>query len=274
METKRINSSLAKKLGILLFLALSVWWVIIAFVFKNESVSANLFWGASYQLMAIFGVIFGLIISKSWGGFKSILGRTIIFFCIGLLLQVFGQTIFSFYNLFLKVEIPYPSLADVGYFFSIPFYAYATILLAKASGAGLSLKFIHKKIQAVVIPLILLIASYVVFLKGYEFDWSNQLRVFLDFGYPLGQAFYVSLALLVFVLSKDYLGGLMRSKVLIILFALAVQYIADYNFLLQAYNETWVNGGYGDYIYLLAYFIMTMALINLGSVFEKIREQK
>jgi hypothetical protein len=195
-----------------------------------------------------------------------------IFFCIGLSLQIFGQTVFSIYNLVLKVDVPYPSLADVGYFLSIPFYAYATILLAKASGAGLSLKFVHKKIQAVTIPAVILIASYVVFLKGYEFDWSSPLRVFLDFGYPLGQAFYVSLALLVFILAKDSLGGLMRSKVLIILFALAVQYIADYNFLLQAYNGTWVNGGHGDYIYLFSYFIMSVALINLGSAFEKIQK--
>ena len=111
-----------------------------------------------------------------------------------------------------------------------------------------------------------------VFLKNYEFDWSNLLKVFLDFGYPLGQAFYVSLALLTFLLSKEFLGGLMKPKVLIILFALAVQYMADYNFLTQVNNGTWINGGYGDYIYLLAYFLMTIALINLGSVFEKIQE--
>ncbi len=274
METKKINSGLAKKLGIGLFVALSIWWVIIAFIFKNEYTNANLFWGASYQLMAIFGVIFGLVISKSWGGFKSIMGKTIILFSIGLLFQVFGQTIFSFYNLVLKVEIPYPSLADIGYFMSIPFYAYAAILLGKASGAGLSLKSIHKKIVAVLIPLIILIISYMVFLQGYEFDWSNLLRVFLDFGYPFGQAFYISIALLVFILSKKFLGGLMRPKVLLILSALAVQYAADYNFLYQAYNETWINGGYGDYIYLFSYFIMSLALISLGSAFEKIKESK
>jgi len=273
MQLLNIHSGLARKLSVVLFFILSAWWVIIALVWRNESVQANLTWAASYQLMAVLGVIFGLAVAKSWGGFKSILGKTVIFFCIGLLLQIFGQTIYSFYNLFLKVEIPYPSLADLGYFLSIPFYAYATVLLAKASGAGLSLKFVRKKIQAVVIPVLALTASYLVFLKGYEFDWSSPVRVFLDFGYPLGQAFYVSLALLVFILSKDYLGGLMRPRVLIILFALAIQYIADYNFLLQAHNGTWVNGGYGDYIYLISYFIMTIALVNLGSAFETIRSK-
>lgn len=271
MKSNSINSSLIKKLAVALFVVLSLWWVVIAFVLKNESISANLIWGASYQLMAIFGAVCGLIISKSWGGFKSIVGRTIIFFCIGLLLQVLGQSVFSFYNLFLKVEIPYPSLADIGYFFSIPFYAYATILLGKASGAYLSLNSFYKKIQALIIPLIILVVSYFVFLNGYEFDWSNKLRIFLDFGYPLGQAFYISLAILVFILSKNYLGGLMRPRIFIVLVALLIQYVADFNFLHQAYNGTWINGGYGDFIYLLSYFVMTFALINFGVAFEKIK---
>lgn len=266
-----IRPVLVRKLSLILFAFLSVWWVYVAFVLKNESTQANLFWGASYQLMAVFGVICGLIISKSWGGFKSVMGRTIISFCIGLMLQVFGQTVFSYYNLILMVDIPYPSLADAGYFLSIPFYSYAAILLARTAGAGLSLKSIHKKAQMLIIPLLALIISYFIFLKDYVFDWSNPLLVFLDFGYPLGQAFYVSLALLAFVLSKELLGGMMKHKVLTVLFALAVQYIADYNFLLQAHNGTWTNGGYGDYLYLVSYFMMSLALINLGSAFDKIK---
>lgn len=266
-----MNSNLAKKLAVLLFLALTIWWFIIAVLWENQSVDANLLWGASYQLMAVVGVIFGMLVSRSWGGTQSIMGKTILFYALGLLLQVLGQSVFSYYNLILQVEIPYPSLADLGYFLSIPVYVYATALLAKAAGAGISLKALHKKVLAIIIPAVILAASYFVFLKGYEFDWESPLRMFLDFGYPLGQALYVSLALLVYVLSKNFLGGLMKPKILIVLFALAIQYIADYNFLTQAYHGTWVNGGYGDFIYLLAYFLMTLALVNLGSAYEKIK---
>ena len=121
MKAHRFNSLFVRKIAVILFLLLSLWWVYVSFILNNESINSNLFWAASYQLMALFGAIFGSIISKSWGGFKSIVGRTIAFFSIGLFLQVFGQSVFSFYNLILEVEIPYPSLADIGYFFSIPF---------------------------------------------------------------------------------------------------------------------------------------------------------
>jgi hypothetical protein len=195
------------------------------------------------------------------------MGRAILAFAIGLLLQTFGQTVFSFYNLVSQVEIPYPSLADLGFFGSIPLYVYGTLMLAKASGVNVSLKTFSSKIQAIVIPLVLLGFSYSLFLRGYEFDWSSPLRVFLDFGYPLGQAFYVSLALLAYLLTKKTLGGIMKNKVLFILIALVVQYVADYNFLTQAYAGTWQNGGYGDLIYLTAYLFMAIGLIQLKPEF-------
>lgn len=273
MEVHTINSNLMKKFAVVLFVLLSLWWIFVAFILKNTLVSVNLLWAAFYQLMALFGAVCGLIIFKRWSGFKSVMGKAIILFSVGLLLQVFGQSVFSFYNLFLKVEVPYPSFADIGFFFSIPFYIYGAILLGKASGAYLSLKSFYKKIQVVIIPVVILIASYVVFLRGYQFNWSAPLTVFLDFGYPLGQAVYVSITLLVFILSRDFFGGIMRPKIRMFLLALIVQYVADYNFLYQASKLTWVNGGYGDYIYLVAYFTMAVALIELDSVFGKIKTQ-
>jgi len=200
------------------------------------------------------------------------MGRAIFFFALGLFLQVFGQTVFSIYGLFLRVPVPYPSLADIGFFGSIPCYIYAVFELGKASGTTISMKSFSKKLLALLVPLLGLSISYSIFLRNYEFDWSAPLRIFFDFGYPLGQAIYTSFAVLVYILSKQFLGGIMKNKVLFILIALVIQYIADYNFLYQFSVNTWINGGYGDYIYLFSYFIMAMGLINLGQVFRELKE--
>ena len=105
-----------------------------------------------------------------------------------------------------------------------------------------------------------------MFLQKYEFDWGQPLKIFLDFGYPFGQAIYVSLALLTYTLSKSVLGGIMKKKILFILFAFLMQYVADYNFLFQSSRGTWANGGYGDFLYFLAYFLMTLGLLNLQNI--------
>ncbi len=110
------------------------------------------------------------------------------------------------------------------------------------------------------------------FLRGDEFDFSDPLQVVLDFGYPLGEAIYISIAMLTYSLSRDILGGVMRSKILFLIVAFVMQYIAEFNFLVQSSNGTWVNGGYGDYLYFLAYFTMALGLIQLKNVFSKLDE--
>ncbi len=264
-DTTEQKKDWSKNIAFGLFGALFTWWVILTG--SNGTIEEKGLWGASYQAIALWGGVWGLCIAKAWGGMKSVMGRAIMAFAIGLLLQVFGQSVFSFYNLFASVEMPYPSLADVGFFGSIPFYAYGIFMLARASGIRISLKSVSSKLQAVIIPVVILGLSYLYFLKGYEFDWSDPIRVFLDFGYPLGQAFYVSIALLTYLLSKKTLGGIMKKKVLFILLALAVQYLADYNFLYQAYAGTWGVSEYGDVLYLIAYFLMALGLIQLKSDF-------
>ncbi len=260
-EPKHLRNSLSLRIAVALFAAHLVWWG--ALTLLNAPDETKAIWGASYQVLALWGGVWGLIIARSWGGMKSVMGRSVGAFAIGLILQNFGQSVFSYFNLFAQVEMPYPSLADLGYFGSIPFYIYGAIMLGKASGVSISLKSVSSKLQAVTIPVIMLGLSYFYFLRGYEFNWSAPLRMFLDFGYPFGQAIYVSLAMLVYLLSTKTLGGIMKDKVLLILAALVVQYLADYNFLYQAAAGSWAVSGYGDVIYLTAYFLMAFGLIHL-----------
>jgi hypothetical protein len=84
----------------------------------------------------------------------------------------------------------------------------------------------------------------------------------LDFGYPFGQAIYISIAILAFLFSRRLLSGLMRPKILLILAALCMQYASDFTFLYQSHHNTWKAGGVNDYMYLIAYFIMTIALLS------------
>jgi hypothetical protein len=192
-------------------------------------------------------------------------------FSFGLLLQVFGQSVYSYYNLFAQIQAPYPSLGDVGFFGSIFAYLYGIILVARVAGVKVSLTSYANKIQAVLIPLAMLTLSYIVFLQNYQFTETSSLATFLDFVYPLGQALYVSVAILTLILSRKVLGGIMREPILFLVFALVIQYCSDSNFLYQAGNNSWYVGGYGDYMYLVSYLFMTLALIYVGQVFDRIR---
>lgn len=256
--------SAPEKISAALFIIFALWWAVLYFLFEAHLTQQNLYWAAVYQLIAWWGGIYGLMSARIWGGPKSLMGRGILFFSIGLLLQAFGQSTFSYYTTLLSVDIPYPSIADIGYFGSIFFYIFGIASIAKISGVGVRLKGLGGKAFAALIPVALLIFSYTIFLNGYQFDWSNPLKVFLDFGYPLGEALYVALAILALVLSRNILGGIMKTPLTFLMLALVIQYFADFNFLYQVANETWVNGGYGDFLYTLAYFLMAISLAKIA----------
>ncbi len=260
------------KVALGIFVFFSLWWIYIQSSSTTTDTLQHQIFAAAYGIIAVWGGIWGISISLKWGFFKSLFGRSILMFSLGLLLQEFGQLMYSFYIYFLKIDIPYPSLGDIGYFGSIPLYIYGAYLLGKASGLKIGLKSFENKITAVLIPIGMVAVGYLLFLQGYEFDWSSPLTIFLDFGYPFGQAIYISFALLTYLLSRNLLGGVMRSKIFFILIALMVQFLSDYTFLFQANRETYYAGGINDYMYLVSYFLLTLGLLQLGDVLKKLKE--
>lgn len=259
------------------FLFFTLFWIILQLgFFKGQLLfdhSFEKFFGAIYGSMALWGGFCGIFISQKWGGFKSIFGKAIFMFSLGLFAQEFGQITLSIIDYIFNIQGAYPSIGDIGYFGSIPLYIYGIILLAQASGVKIKLASFRHQIITILLPLGLLLIGYFLFLQSYEFDWTNPIKIFLDFGYPFGQAIYISLALLTFLLSKGVLGGIMKSKILFVLFALSVQFLADYTFLYQSSRGTWSVGGLNDYMYLTAYFLMSLALIQLKVVIDKLNSE-
>ncbi|HSW37434.1 MAG TPA: hypothetical protein VLG37_03645 [Candidatus Saccharimonadales bacterium] len=255
---------------ILGFIGFSTWWVILQAAYKNTTNDLLAFAGV-YGVMALFGGILGLAASKKWGGSKSLVGRALLVIAFGLLAQEFGQLVYAYMTDIQHITIPYPSVGDIGYFGSTLLYIYGIFVISKAVGSKYSLKSGANKLLAFVVPAILLGTSYYLFLRGYQFDWHHPLTIFLDFGYPLGEATYISIAIMAFLLSRKYLGGIMKNRILLLLGAFVVQYAADFNFLYQNSHGTWVNGGYGDYLYFVSYTVMTASLIYFISAFKNLQ---
>ncbi len=258
-----------------LFIILTAWRIALFFVPQVEG-SFNPWsfaWGASYQIIAIWGAVWGIRNAKSWGGFSSLLGRAMLVFSVGLLFQSFGQTVYSYY-IFKTGEALYPSIGDIGFFGSIPFYIYGVLLIGRISRVSMSLKSLAHKTMAFIIPLGMVAASYIIFLSGHQYTWDNPLSIFLDLGYPIGQAIYVGIAILILLLiyTKNYLGGIIKNSILLFLAALVMQYISDFTFLYQASRNIYIPEGVNDLMYMVSYLLMALSLIRLQIVFNKIKE--
>jgi hypothetical protein len=221
-------------------------------------------WAVTYQVIAWYGALCGFYFARLWGGWKSVVGRANLAFAMGLLAQSFGQSVFSYY-FYNGVHTPYPSLADLGFFGSIPFYIYGAVLLVKFT--RFKFRSLKHLAPAFVIPIVMLVGSYILFLKGYQIDPSDNLRLLLDFGYPLGQAIYVSIAILALIISSRIMKGIMIKATLLFILSLVMQYISDFTFLYTSINGTFVGGGMVDYLYMVSYFFMALSLVYLGKTF-------
>ena len=192
-----------KIVAILIFAFFAAYWVFFQIYLTGSYENHHQIYtfSAVYGVLAVWGAICGIAISLKWGGFKSSLGRFVYFIAFGLFVEEFGQLAFTSYNLFLKVQVPYPSIADIGFFGLIPLYILAVVSLSHTVGLKFSLKSIGAKLQLIIIPIVMLVISYALFLQDYTFDFSNPIKIFLDFGYPLGHAIYISITILILSLN-------------------------------------------------------------------------
>lgn len=252
------------------FIGFIGWWLSFQHVIEDQGLSVQWF-GGTYGIMALIGAVVGFFASRKWGGFKTVLGRALMFFSLGLLAQEVGQLIYTYYIYGAQVQIPYPSWGDVAYFGSVLLYIYAALLLAKTTGIQTSLKNNFYKVVAFLVPVILLGISYFVFLYHHEYDSSHPLTVFLDFGYPMGQATYIALAITAYLLSRKLLGGVMKTAILLVILALFLQYISDFVFVYQSSRDTYLAGKYADLLYLIAYFATTTAMIRFYTTYNSLK---
>jgi len=255
------------------FVALSIWWLTIYFRGLHESIENEVFTDI-YFITSLWGGIAGLFVSKSWGGHKSSLGRAIGAFSIGLLGQAFGQVAYNFYAVVLKVEIPYPSIGDFGFFSTAFIYSYGLIELAKVFVNKVTIKTFRGRGVAVILPLLFMVGTFYVFLRGYTYEWQHPVRVMMDLSWPIIDSFFLSLAILVLLLSRNFLGGLMKGPIWFLLAALIFEAVADLNFIYQFSQDKWYAGGINDFMYLIAYTLMAIALMRIGMVFKKINEEQ
>lgn len=248
-----------------------LWWLLIQLNFFNEGSTMYDLYSDLYGLMALMGGIFGLIISKKWDGYNSFIGKAILGLSLGLLSQFFGQIAYSYYFYVLHIENPYPSIGDIGYYATIPFYIWGVWYLGKAAGIKFGLAKPINYLIAITIPLVVLLLTYRIFLTGYTINLDEPLTTFLDIVNPLGQAVYISIAIMIYILTRTYLGGALKSNVILILGALVSQYFADFVFLYSTSREIWLAGGFNELMYLLAYFLMTFSVLKLNNAFDKLK---
>ena len=142
------------------FLALIAFWAVL-FASGTTEGFYNYLFVFLYGLIPLVGGTLSLVRGAPlWGGTGNAIGKAVVFMGIGLVAWGIGESVWAYYNFFVGVESPYPSVADLFFAPSVFFYALGAIYLAKTTGADMGLKKAFGKFLAVIAPVVVLLVTY------------------------------------------------------------------------------------------------------------------
>lgn len=213
------------------------------------------------------GGIVGLIRTAQWGGIRSKVGGIVCFISLGLLIWGVGQWIWTYYNLFLNVEIPYPSWADAGYAPAYLFWGLGIIMLANLTSIKLNSRPVER-IFFFCIPLLMTIVTYYIIYvelhSGEDFlDADKPLKLFFDMYYPLADVCILTILVMSASLELNFLGRRLRLPTVIIIGGLISMYVADFSFSYTTSVESYYVGATADWLFAVAMFILSLGVSNL-----------
>ena len=211
---------------------------------------------------------------KVWNGLRSYIGKGIFFVSLGIFLWGSGSMVWSYYNFFMNITAPYPSLADLGFAPSIFFYGLGAFYLSKITGAKFALRSsMTAKFFVTLAPIVLLILSYYILVTvargGILFSQDEALlKIILDVTYPLGDFVGLTIAIVISGLSFNYMGGRYTIDTISILLGLAVMFVADFIFSYTTTVGTFFNGNFGDLIFTLGLFLLSFGVLGFSRLKE------
>lgn len=248
------------------FAVATFFWVYFVIVTGYSESDLGLYLQIPLAIIPLIGGVFGIKKAEKWGGNKSVIGRAIMSLSLGMLTWTFGMIVWNYYIFFTDVEIPYPSMSDVFFIISWPLWTFGVYELAKAAGAGYGLKLKSGKYLFLFIPLIVIALSYYllfVVARGGEFDTSaGFLRIFVDLFYPIGDIVILTVATLVYSLSRKFLGGAYKPAVLLLILGYVCNYFTDFTFSYTNTVGTYFNGHFVDYMFTTTMFVMSYAILS------------
>ncbi len=213
------------------------------------------------------GAIVGFIRMQQWGGIRSKVGRSVFFISLGLLSWAIGQWIWTYYNLFLNVEVPYPSWADFGYGPTYIWWAIGIAMLANLT----SVKNYNRSLERILllcVPITMAIIIYYIIYSGIHdgegfLNTDNPVKLFFDIYYPLSDVIIMIIIILTSSLELNHLGHRVRLPFVIIMAGLISMYVSDFTFSYTTTVGTYYIGAAADWLFAISMFLLSLGLSNL-----------
>lgn len=265
VKTQKTGINIFQK-SLIIFFCLGIVYLACLDFLHLKTTFWNYIWNLWIGFIPFGGGIVALFIAKSWGMYKTQIGRAVLFISLGLISWGVGNIIWTYYNLFQNISVPYPSLADLGYLPSYFLWTIGVINLPHALGGKLYFSNRYGKILLMFIPLCVLALSYFLIVSimktGFIFSSSGSpLKLFFDIAYPAGDVVILTCALVIGI-SFKFFGGKYKLSMYTILLGFCFMYVADFLFSYSTTVNIYYNGSPLDIFFFIALSLLTFGILG------------
>jgi hypothetical protein len=174
-------------------------------------------------------------------GWKSVQGKAILLISIGVFLWFLGESIWSFYDIALGIEAPFPSYADVAWFLGYPFFIAGLYYVWKVTKTPLTRRRIS--LAYILGAALLILMVFYAALPALGNPETETLEKAAALGYVIGDTALVIASSVVII---SLIGGKLATPWIILIVSLILSCIADI-----VYTYTFASYQVGDWIDLL-----------------------
>jgi hypothetical protein len=168
-------------------------------------------------------------------GFRTNLGKMILFFGFGMIFDWAGGMIWVYYNLILSVRIPYPSFADASYMLFAPCFVIGALYMIQLYQTQITRRLI---IDSIVIIFLAFITIFGLFARPDLSAGLSFVEKFTNIYYPFSDVIFASMALIVLRVGR----GKAHPSLYIFTVGIALQTIADLLFAYRSALGVYWNG--------------------------------
>jgi hypothetical protein len=243
---------------VIITLAFFGWWVVLQILPTKDTIY-NYFFNVGVAAIYLIGGLLAQYYAIKTPKEKALHN---VFYFFGLTLISWGIAgfIWSFYNLILHIDSPYPSIAD---FFYLACTFFASI--------GLWFVFDHfnfspKRNDIYLSLLIVIFVYWLVFFILLRPDYSDQLpfiTIVFNYLYPLTDAFLLSIGVIILITVGKLGFGLGSLTSFLFL-----QSIGDIIFSWRQTKGNYWNGDISDLLYLLSGVFLVLAMIKMNNKYK------
>lgn len=231
----------------------------VLFMHPDKTTSANFAFNLAYSLIYFLGAIVAFSRVHKFPSSGNT-GKSMIYYGIGMVMYGAGLIVWTYYNLVAKIDIPYPSLADVFFLLFYPGVILGTYYLLKSLGGKITLKLF---VEGFIILIVFFITLY-LFLNQTSLGpgvtgWAKILNIL----YPFADAFITALAIT--ALRTD-IGISEHPYILYFVFAFIVAASADTIFSFRSAIGVYWNGDISDLLFAISGFLISWGILSIKNL--------